>query len=106
MNAGSSPILPVMPLAGSEDPRFILPALESRDFNERLTGVSCLAFFWSDQGNELLRHIATDDQDYGVRQSALWAYGFATGDEGVSLVNGRAKEDLDARVREFAEDML
>jgi hypothetical protein len=88
------------------DPRFIFPALESEDFNERLTAVSCLAFLWSDEGNEVLRRIATDDQDYGVRQSALWAYGFATGSEGISFIKSRAHEDSDARVREFAENML
>ena len=54
----------------------------------------------------MLQRIATDDQDYGVRQSALWAYGFATESEGIRFVKGRAEKDSDARVRGLAENML
>ncbi len=98
-------------LAGSElgwlrDPRFIFPALELDNFENRLTGVSCLAFLQSEEGNALLRHLATADPYPGVRQSALWAYGFAVGDKASELVRKVVKNEKDFRVKEFAKEML
>jgi len=88
------------------DPRFVFPALEVRCFETRLAGVACLAFLWSDEGNERLRRMATDDPDPGVRQSALWAYGFAGGKGASRFLKERAKHDSNTRVREFAVTAL
>ena len=84
------------------DSRFILPILSSKNFNERLAAVSCLAFLWSDEGRERLRELATTDPDPGVRQSALWAYGFSKGENAPGLLSSRVTKDTDACVRDFA----
>src|SRR5205085_6814167 len=88
------------------DPRFIFPALESSSFEVRLAGVACLAFLSSDEGNELLKQVAIDDPDSGVRQSAIWAYGFVEGKEALELMSSRAAEDAHPHVRSFAKQML
>lgn len=88
------------------DSRFIFPALESPSFEVRLTGVACLAFLWSDEGNRLLKEAAIGDPDFGVRQSALWAYGFARGKDAVELISSRAEDDPHPHVRSFAKQML
>jgi hypothetical protein len=98
-------------LAGNElgllrDPRFVLPALESENFNARLSAIACLAFLRSEFVNERLRIIAISDPDPGVRQSALWAYGFAGGTGSQELLVNRSKEDKDSRVRTFAQNVL
>jgi len=84
------------------DSRFILPILNSKNFNERLAAVSCLAFLWSDEGRERLRELATTDPDPGVRQSALWAYGFSRGDYAPELLSSIVQKDTDVCVRDFA----
>jgi hypothetical protein len=88
------------------DPRFVFPALESSDFNARLSAVACLAFLCSELGNEHLRLIVLNDPDSGVRQSALWAYGFAGGTHAQEFFVSRSKEDVDIRVRTFAQGLL
>jgi hypothetical protein len=88
------------------DPRFVLPALDSTDFNERLAAISCLAFLWSDEGRLRLRDIARNDSDPGVRQSALWAYSFAGGEGVLEVLRSSATKDTDAGVREFASRIL
>jgi hypothetical protein len=88
------------------DPRFVIPALESPDFNARLSAVACLAFLSSELGNARLRVIAISDPDSGVRQSALWAYGFAGGNGTLALLEGRSQCDPDSRVRSFAQHIL
>jgi hypothetical protein len=88
------------------DPRFVFPALESKDFNRRLAAISCLAFLWSDEGNTLLKRIAVDSPDYGIRTSALWAYVFASGEVGREFAKERFKDDPDASVRAFAEQII
>jgi hypothetical protein len=98
-------------LANSElgllrDLRFILPALGSKVFETRLAGIACLAFLWSDEGNERLRKIALDDPEPGVRQSALWAYGFAGGEGAREMLVDKAQNDPNNRVREFASQAL
>lgn len=98
-------------LAGNElgmlrDPRFAYPALESRDFETRLAGVACLAYLWSDEGNERLCLTAVNDPDPGVRQSALWAYGFAGGAGARRLLDFSAENDASVQVRKFAHDIL
>jgi len=88
------------------DPRFVLPTLRSNDFHDRLVGVSCLAFLWSNERNEHLRRLAAEDPDQGVRQSALWAYCFTGAKDWRGLLRGRAKADPDEAVRYFASNML
>jgi hypothetical protein len=88
------------------DARFIFPVLKRESFEDRLTGVSCLAFLWSDKGNQLLRKIANSDPNSSVRQSALWACGFA-GIEGIwDLLNRSSKDDPSTSVRKFAKTVL
>ncbi|HEY0377218.1 MAG TPA: hypothetical protein VGC87_09695 [Pyrinomonadaceae bacterium] len=88
------------------DPRFVFPALESKDFNRRLAAISCLAFLWSDEGNALLKRIAVDSPDYGIRTSALWAYAFANGEQGREFAMERFRDDPDSSVRAFAEQII
>lgn len=88
------------------DPRFIFPALESNDFHQRLIGVSCLAFLWSEEGHKQLRRIAVEDPDQGVRQSALWAYWFSNDDKGWELIKCRAQDDPAEVVRAFAQNII
>ena len=87
------------------DPRFIFPALVSSDFHQRLIGVSCLAFLWSDEGEKQLRRLAVEDSDPGVRQSALWAYWFSN-DDGWELIKRREQDDPDELVRSFAQNII
>jgi hypothetical protein len=88
------------------DPRFIIPALDSKDFNNRLCAVSCLAFLPSEDGNAKLFQLATKDIDAGVRQSALWAYGFTGGEKAISFIQKQILRDKDSRVRDFAEKIV
>jgi hypothetical protein len=88
------------------DARFVFPVLKRESFEERLTGVACLAFLWSDKGNQLLREIATSDSNPSVRQSALWACGFAEVEWIRDLLGERSKDDPSASVRNFAKAAL
>lgn len=88
------------------DPRFIFPALVSSDFHQRLIGVSCLAFLWSEEGNDQLRRLAVEDSDLGVRQSALWAYWFSNNEDGWELIKRRAHDDPEEIIRSFAQNVI
>lgn len=88
------------------DHRFIFPGLEAKSFEIRLAAIACLAFLWSDDGNEQLRLAAMNDPDAGVRQSALWAYGFASGEDAQELVRERRCNDANVHVRTFAEKAM
>ena len=88
------------------DSRFIFPALASSDFHQRLVGVSCLAFLWSEEGNVQLKRLAVEDPDPGVRQSALWAYWFSNNEDGWDLINHRAQDDPDEIVWSFAQNVI
>jgi hypothetical protein len=83
------------------DPGFVLPCLESDDFEDRLTAVACLAFLWSDEGRRALYRRAQADVDAGVRGAALWAYGFAGGPDADELVRAAAN-DPSERVQRVA----
>ncbi|MCA1565868.1 MAG: hypothetical protein LC803_09560 [Acidobacteria bacterium] len=87
------------------DPRFVYPALKSIMFEERLRGVAGLAFLWSDRGRELLRQVALNDTELGVRLSALWAYGFAGGEGAEELLLRQAECDSDATARASFKEM-
>ena len=88
------------------DPRFVYPALGAKSFETRLAGIACLAFLWSDEGNDQLKAMTETDPDPGVRQSALWAYGFAGGKGARELLRHKSKNDMSDRVREFARQAL
>lgn len=93
-------------LGSLRDPIFIIPALDSEDFNQRLCAVSCLAFLPCEQAANKLRFFATNDADTGVRQSSLWAYGFVVGEEAIQFIRERATKDTDSRVRNFARNLI
>jgi hypothetical protein len=84
------------------DARFAFPALESSDINERLIAVSCLAFLWSEEGNDRLKQVAMKDCEHGVRASAIWAYAFAQGEWADELADVMRQHDRSAEVRDFA----
>jgi hypothetical protein len=98
---GASPYLGFL-----RDARFVFPVLKRENFEDRLTGIACLAFLWSDKGNQLLREIAISDPNPSVRQSALWACGFAGVEEARALLNYHGKDDASASVRDFARAAL
>lgn len=88
------------------DPQFVIPALDSNDFNIRLSAVSCLAFLPSEDGAVKLYQAAMNDRDTGVRQSALWAYGFLVGNDAINFIKERSIQDKDFRVRNFAKNLI
>ena len=88
------------------DVRYVFPALRARDIRIRLSGVACLAFLWSEEGNEYLRQMAVEDSEAGVRQSALWAYGFAGGKDVQELLHERGNNDTSAHIRSFAKKAM
>jgi hypothetical protein len=88
------------------DVRYVFPALRDKDMRIRLTGVACLAFLWSTEGNDYLRQIVSEDPEPGVRQSALWAYGFAGGIDAQELLRERSENDADNYARAFAKQAL
>jgi hypothetical protein len=66
------------------DERFVFPALKSANYEHRFAAVACLAFLWSAEGTKVLRRVALEDVEPGVRKAALWAYFFSCGeDDGV-----------------------
>lgn len=98
-------------LAGTElgnlrDVRFIVPALESSSFDERLGSAACLAFLKNREGNKYLRKAVLEDCDPNIRQSALWAYCFAQEPDAKDLARQIAKDDLNKNVRAFAQIIL
>ncbi len=61
------------------DVNFVLPALSSANYNERLIAVSCLAFLQDQSAIKPLFETCLNDLDAGVRESAIWAYAFIGG---------------------------
>lgn len=88
------------------DPRFVFPALDAKSFETRLAAIACLAFLWSAEGNDRLKHMADNDPDPGVRQSALWAYGFSGGEGAHEMLVDKSRNDPNNRMREFASRAL
>lgn len=82
------------------DLNFILPALSSTDHNERLVGVSCLAFLQDQSAIEYLFHTCLNDPDAGVRESAIWAYSFLGGNIKLLAAEVR-KGEKNEKVLEF-----
>ena len=88
------------------DPRFVYPALGSPVFEGRLMAIACLAFLWSEEGNELLLKTILNDVEPGLRQSALWAYGFAGGEGAAELIVQQAENAPDERARVSFREMI
>lgn len=88
------------------DVRYVFPALRARDIRIRLSGIACLAFLWSEEGNEYLRQMAVADSEPGVRQSALWAYGFAGGNDVQKLLRERCVNDANTHIRFFSKKAM
>lgn len=68
-------------LASSElgilrDVRFVIPALQSESFDERLSAVACLAFLQNEEAEQYLIEVMTEDPDLSIRKTASWAFGF------------------------------
>jgi len=82
--------------------------LSSKDFNEKITAISCLAFLSSENYLTDIAHFAQNDPDYGIRQSALWAYGLiGLGEERtMNFLIERSFQDSDSRVRKFVRNLI
>jgi len=84
------------------DARFIFPLLTMNQFEDRLTGVACLAFLQTTEAVERLRTVAVKDESPAVRGAALWACGFIEGEGINDLLTSRQKDDPDLYIREFS----
>jgi len=61
------------------DPLFVLPALESENFDQRLVAIACLAFLCATTGAcAALERVLANDKEPGVRAAAAWAHGLCT----------------------------
>jgi hypothetical protein len=88
------------------DARFVFTLLSMHKFDDRLTGVACLAFLQCPQSLKMLRSVAVQDSSPVVREAALWACGFADIKDVRDLFSPSSKEDPDSRVRAFAESAI
>jgi hypothetical protein len=84
------------------DARFVFPLLSMDRFDDRLTGVACLAFLQTDEAVERLKTVAVQDPSSEVRESALWACGFVEGPRANGLFVCRQKHDPSDRLRDFS----
>lgn len=84
------------------DINFILPAISSEDYKERLAAVSCLAFLQDKKAIQYLFDTCLNDSDSGVRESAIWAFAFLGGKVKNLAVEIR-KIEKDRKVLEFLE---
>ena len=71
-------------------------------FDDRLTGVACLAFLQTADVMEKLRTVAVKDQSPAVREAALWACGFIEGEGAHDLFESQRRRDPDVRIRDFS----
>ena len=96
-------------LAGSNlgllrDVRFVSSGISSKDYNERLIAVACLAFLQAEGTADRLAEICLNDPDAGVRESALWAFGFVGGSIS-EMVSKMERFEKDRRVLDFASQL-
>lgn len=84
------------------DARFIFPLLTMNQFEDRLTGVACLAFLQTTEAVERLRTVTVKDISPAVRGAALWACGFIEGEDIDDLLTSRQKDDPDVHIHEFS----
>jgi hypothetical protein len=85
------------------DARFVFPLLSMDRFDDRLTGIACLAFLQTKEAVERLKESAVKDPSSVVREAALWACGFVEGERANDLFVFQQKHDSDARIREFSK---
>lgn len=74
------------------DINFVIPGLQSPDYNERLITISCLAFLQNKKALNSLKKVCLKDEDAGVRESAIWAYAFIGGNIKKLALKIRKKE--------------
>lgn len=68
------------------DARFLLPMLESENYEHRLGATVCLAFLQNSEYEKHIYEMALFDADAGVRKIALWAYVFMQGNRIAELI--------------------
>ena len=69
------------------DAHFVLPMLQSNNYEQRLVAVACLAFLQSSEHEDLIYKTAISDPDAGVRKTALWSYIFVKGSRSKELMD-------------------
>lgn len=74
------------------DARFLLPMLESQNYEHRLGAAVCLAFLQNSDYEKYIYDLALHDVDAGVRKVALWAYVF---------MNGNRIAELTTKIKEL-----
>jgi hypothetical protein len=84
------------------DERFVFPLLHMNQFDDRLTGVACLAFLQTQEAVEMLKFTAVEDPSSVVREAALWACGFIEGVRANDLFIRQRQNDPEERIREFS----
>ena len=84
------------------DVNFVLPELDSLEFELRIAAVSCLAFLQTAEGNKALRQLILNDPVAGVRMTALWAYAFAGGEDAVIVAEQVAVKNPNSKLGNFA----
>lgn len=95
-------------IAGQElgilrDENFVIPALQSSNFEDRQIAIACLAFLQKQPHR--LKELAINDPIGEVRQAALWAFASMKGENYHSLARQVAEQDTDLSVRQFAEQI-
>lgn len=85
------------------DPKFVLPALNSNHYEDRLAAISCLAFLQSPETYEHLRPLCLQDENTSVRRSALWTYAFVNAFEWRKFAEAIGIDDATAEARTFAQ---
>jgi len=91
-------------LGNLRDSRFVVPALNSGQFEHRLLAISCLAFLRTEY--ESIRHLAVSDPGSEVRISALWALAFMNDKNYKNTAEHILRTDHNDEVRNFAEKIL
>ena len=83
------------------DGRFLLPMLESENYEHRLGATVCLAFLQNSEYEKHIYDLAILDKDAGVRKIALWAYIFMQGNSFTELIAKIKECETHKQVLEF-----
>lgn len=83
------------------DGRFLLPMLESENYEHRLGATVCLAFMQNLEYKKHIYELALFDEDAGVRKIALWAYVFMQGNRIAELIAKIKECETHHQVLEF-----
>ena len=84
------------------DARFVLPDLQSGDYEKRVAAIACLAFLQTEESSKDLCYILQHDPIAEVRRSALWAFAFSKGEATPELAAKVNNNDDNERVRNLA----